>query len=271
MVGATHAAAYGFAQNHMNAAEEKLNRLLREADVAGESVARVRERASNAAAPQNAAALCTVSPSAVCDETLEIHRFLGASPRASMLQPQSPLPPPPPAHVASSSQVAPGGHSACSQPTARSQPTASSQPTACSQPTASSQPASSSKLASAVAVYYAARHGAAERNENERMSEWRDARFQRELAEAKAAVLELEADNAGLRAALERLRDDAAETGALRAALHESRQRVAALETCVDEYRHREGDMRLSLREAEAERERLRTLLAGTVWFSEKQ
>ena len=57
--------------------------------------------------------------------------------------------------------------------------------------------------------------------------------------------------------------------GDLRADLQESNRRVISLEAKVAAQARRHDELTFSLREAEEERERLRTLLAGTAWFDD--
>ena len=92
-------------------------------------------------------------------------------------------------------------------------------------------------------------------------------RLTRELSEAKAAARSLDIENVSLRAALERARDDIESAQSLRRELDETRARLREMEQRVLEESRRADDLRLEAREADAEKERLRTLLAGTVWY----
>ena len=56
----------------------------------------------------------------------------------------------------------------------------------------------------------------------------------------------------------------------VRLALEESRSRESTLEIELGAKTRREQELTFALREADAEKERLRTLLAGTVWFEAK-
>ena len=73
-----------------------------------------------------------------------------------------------------------------------------------------------------------------------------------------------------LRAELQRHRDDERTSAALRSELEESRRAQQKLVEEAAAADRRIEDLRFHLREAEAERERLRTLLAGTVWYEAK-
>ena len=87
-------------------------------------------------------------------------------------------------------------------------------------------------------------------------------RLERELQYSAERIRELEVENGALLA-----RAEAAESSTLSADLDGSRQRCNMLEQQVLVQAHTIDDLRFQLREAVAERERLRTLLAGTVWF----
>lgn len=100
-----------------------------------------------------------------------------------------------------------------------------------------------------------------------RTAERRSQREAQEHAEARAAVVDLEAENAALRSALERQREDSERAASFRFSLEDARQREVALERQLASRDRELSELRFSLREAEAEKERLRTLLAGTVWF----
>ena len=142
-------------------------------------------------------------------------------------------------------------------------------PAAPSQPSFPLQPSA----ARAVAEYASrreARQADGARHTN-RASDRRVAKLTREHTEAREAVVELEAENAALRATLERQRAELDRQRELQADLEESRHRNEQLEASLAGHVRREQDLRFQLREAEAERERLRTLLAGTMWYETKQ
>ena len=101
-------------------------------------------------------------------------------------------------------------------------------------------------------------------------AERRSARLTQEATEARAAAVELEAENAALRAALDRQRDEMESLSLLRHERDDLSQRVDLLERKLAARLKREGELMLQLKEAECEKERLRTLLAGTVWFDAK-
>ena len=67
--------------------------------------------------------------------------------------------------------------------------------------------------------------------------------------------------------ALERARDDLRKTSGLRAELDHARGRQLSLEAQLASTTRHVHELRAQLKDAEAERERLRTLLAGTVWY----
>ena len=91
-----------------------------------------------------------------------------------------------------------------------------------------------------------------------------------EHAEARATIIELEAENASLRSAIDRMREEGARGAELRAELEQSRHRAEVLESQARLAAKREDGLRFDLRDANAEKERLHTLLAGTVWFEHK-
>ena len=73
-----------------------------------------------------------------------------------------------------------------------------------------------------------------------------------------------------MRAALDRERAENHRSAELRFKAEEDGRHRAVLESQIAAQARRENELRFNLREAEAERERLRTLLAGTVWFDAK-
>ena len=92
-------------------------------------------------------------------------------------------------------------------------------------------------------------------------------RLTRELSEAKAQCRALDIENVSLRDALERARDDIEAARSLRRELDEARARCRDMEQRVVEETRRAELLRQNAIEADAEKERLRTLLAGTVWY----
>jgi hypothetical protein len=90
---------------------------------------------------------------------------------------------------------------------------------------------------------------------------------QRDLEHSHATIRELEADNAALRKALNGQRAALAKLHTMSAELEATRRKLAEEERARARDRLALDDAKFQLREAEAERERLRTLLAGTVWF----
>lgn len=98
----------------------------------------------------------------------------------------------------------------------------------------------------------------------------RSAVLSRELAECYATMRELRAENQALKAQLNDQRESLREDSWVHAELEEARRARSEMEQARAAERRAFDDMRFSLREAEAESERLRTLLAGTVWFENK-
>jgi hypothetical protein len=92
-------------------------------------------------------------------------------------------------------------------------------------------------------------------------------RLKRELSEARNSIRELDLENSSLRAALARARDELNASVSLRIELDDARRSQRELEKQVVAETRRADACRLELKEAEQERERLRTLLAGTVWY----
>lgn len=99
----------------------------------------------------------------------------------------------------------------------------------------------------------------------------RTARLQRDLADTSSTIRELDRECDHLRRVCERQRTELSTCAQLRDALDASNARVTNLEEEAHDHRRIVDDLRFELREAEAERERLRTLLAGTIWFQHDQ
>jgi hypothetical protein len=97
-----------------------------------------------------------------------------------------------------------------------------------------------------------------------------NARFGQDLAAARATIIELELENTALRTALDRHRTAMREDATLRSQLEEARRARAAAEHAKNAEARQCDELRFQLRQAEAESERLRTLLAGTIWFDMK-
>jgi predicted RNase H-like nuclease (RuvC/YqgF family) len=91
-----------------------------------------------------------------------------------------------------------------------------------------------------------------------------------DLAAARATIIELELENTALRTALDRHRTAMREDATLRSQLEEARRARAAAEHAKNAEARQCDELRFQLRQAEAESERLRTLLAGTIWFDMK-
>ena len=87
-----------------------------------------------------------------------------------------------------------------------------------------------------------------------------------ELSEARAVVRELRAENKALRGALDKQRQAERLNAKLRASLEDARRECADCERARVQEQRAAADLKFALREAEAERERLRTLLQGTIW-----
>ena len=94
-----------------------------------------------------------------------------------------------------------------------------------------------------------------------------NARLGHDLAAARATILELEHENAALRSVLDRHRAAMREDASIRAQLEDARRARAEAELARNAEMKHSDEMRFQLRQAESEAERLRTLLAGTVWF----
>ena len=97
-----------------------------------------------------------------------------------------------------------------------------------------------------------------------------NARLGQDLAAARATLIELELENTALRTALDRHRTAMREDATLRSQLEEARRARAAAEHAKNAEARQCDELRFQLRQAEAESERLRTLLAGTIWFDMK-
>ena len=93
------------------------------------------------------------------------------------------------------------------------------------------------------------------------------ARLNRDLAEARATARELESTNDELRASLSKARTQVENTSALRLALDASRAKEHGLTETVSKQAQELETLRREKRDAEAELERLRTLLAAHSWF----
>lgn len=96
------------------------------------------------------------------------------------------------------------------------------------------------------------------------------ARLGRDLAASRAKMLELEHENAALRAVVDRHRSALREDATLRAELQEARRACAEMQAARAAEARQVDVLRSQLRDAEAETERLKVLLAGTVWFNAK-
>lgn len=92
-------------------------------------------------------------------------------------------------------------------------------------------------------------------------------RLARDLSEARAQIRELEHANAELRAALRRARSEVEASASLRADLEASRAKERELSEAMAVRTRELATLRHDKREAEAEQERLRTLLAAHAWF----
>ena len=237
-------AAVGFAANRVAHSEQRLARLLQEAHQAHSLVDRltVQERVEEA---EDVAfhwpRVPSSGPSPPAREEIQalkdrVSKIGSSSSSGSMLH-TALLSPPPPAPVLKSEALA--------------------------------TPATTSATRRAVEEYATRR--AASRAESARhsgrTSERRSQRLMIEHAEARATIIELEAENASLRASLDRMRDEGARAAETRAELVQSRHRVEVLESQARLAAPRLEALRAELAEANAEKERLRTLLAGTVWF----
>ena len=100
-----------------------------------------------------------------------------------------------------------------------------------------------------------------------RVARTRENRLAREKTEARSMIHELEEENAGLRTALKHAQDAAEGSIVLRAELRASQAREHALEAQLDARTRKIEALQQELREAEAERERLRTLVTAQAWF----
>ena len=94
-----------------------------------------------------------------------------------------------------------------------------------------------------------------------------NARLGHDLAAARATIIELEHENTALRSVLDRHRAAMREDASIRVELEEARRARAELEQARAAETKHVDELRFQLRQAEAESERLRVLLAGTVWF----
>ena len=93
-------------------------------------------------------------------------------------------------------------------------------------------------------------------------------RLRRELKEAHSSIRELRLENDALRGALDHQRSSLRTESELRLQLEEARRAAVEMESTRAVEQRAMADLNFFLRESEAERERLRTLLQGTVHHS---